>query len=62
MATMGLTACDKPGPAQEAGRQIDEAAEQASRTAPQKLAQAKAMNPSDIEQVANNLSIVSASK
>lgn len=51
LVTMGLTACDKPGPAQEAGRHIDEAAEQASRTVQQKLTQAKVMNQSDIKQV-----------
>jgi hyperosmotically inducible protein len=51
LLTMGLTACDKPGPAQEAGRHIDEAAEQASRTVQQKLTQAKVMNQSDIKQV-----------
>jgi hypothetical protein len=28
LLTMGLTACDKPGPAQEAGRQVDEEAKQ----------------------------------
>lgn len=51
LAVLGLTACDKPGPAQEAGRQLDEAAEDASRMAQHKLDKAKAITQEDMKQV-----------
>jgi hypothetical protein len=51
LAVLGLTACDKPGPEQEAGRQLEEAAENASRMAQHKLDKAKAITQEDIKQV-----------
>ena len=51
LISFSLTACQKPGPAQEAGRKIDEAAEQASRTAHQNLNRAKSSTQADIQHV-----------
>ena len=51
LAALGLTACQKLGPAQEAGRKIDEAAEQASRTVHQNLERAKTSTRADIQHV-----------
>lgn len=56
LATLGLTACDKPGPAQEAGRHIDEAAEEASSTAEHKLDKAKTLTKEYLKQVEAALS------
>jgi osmotically-inducible protein OsmY len=51
LVSFSLTACHKPGPAQEAGRKIDEAAEQASRTVHQNLDRAKSSTQTDIQHV-----------
>jgi osmotically-inducible protein OsmY len=51
LATFSLTACNKPDTAQEAGRKIDEAAEQASRSVHQNLDRAKTSTQADIKQV-----------
>jgi osmotically-inducible protein OsmY len=51
LATFSLAACNKPGPAEVAGRKIDEAAEQASRSVHQNLDRAKTSTQADIKQV-----------
>jgi hypothetical protein len=51
LITLSLTACQKPGPAEEAGRKIDEAADQASRTVHQNLERAKTSTRTDIQNV-----------
>jgi osmotically-inducible protein OsmY len=56
LAAFGLTACQKPGPAQEAGRKIDEAAEQASRTVHHNLDRAKTSTQADIQHVDTTVS------
>jgi hyperosmotically inducible periplasmic protein len=51
LVSLSLTACQKPGPAQEAGRKIDEAAEQAAHTVHQNLDRAKSSTQADIQHV-----------
>jgi len=51
LVSFSLTACQKPGPAQEAGRKIDEAAEQASHTVHQNLDRAKSSTQADIQHI-----------
>ena len=51
LVTLSLTACQKPGPAEEAGRKIDEATDQASRTVHQNLERAKTSTQADIQHV-----------
>ena len=51
LASLSITACQKPGPAQETGRKIDEAAEQASHTVHQNLDRAKSSTQADIQHV-----------
>lgn len=51
LVTLSLTACQKPGPAEEAGRKIDEATDQASRTVHQDIDRAKTSTRADIQHV-----------
>jgi hyperosmotically inducible protein len=49
LVSLSLTACQKPGPAQEAGRKIDEATEQASRTVHRNLDRANTSTQADLQ-------------
>lgn len=49
IALLGLSACSKPGPAEQAGRQLDEAAEKTAQALNRKINQAENAAESEIQ-------------
>ena len=56
IAILGLSACSKPGPAEQAGRQLDEAAEKTAQALNRKMNQAENAAESEIHKADANTS------
>lgn len=56
IAILGLNACSKPGPAEQAGRQLDEAAEKTAKALNRKMNQAETAAESEIHKADANTS------